>query len=835
MNRRLGKVLIGVLMVMMVWSGAVDAGGKLLGANVEVTDDGLTSLFDAEESDVATNGNVIYAVWADERDSDIVLPDAEIYLAKSTDGGATWGDNVSVSNGLDNEIGLRTPAAAVYPDDSVYVVWFNNHPREDGECPAGYEACIYMAYSEDGTDFDAWYLWASNDDMYHIVPQIAADPDSEDLLAVAVSDYVDSGAGKENVYGIVWDADVSEWRTQVINDQDGSAGTSSDWFDGSYMAVTARNGRVCMAWEDARDGDLRIYGDCTTDQGETWGADFAISPADVAASKPRLVLAGDGTLYAGYQVGEEVYVRSSKDNGTSWSTPVQATSVGDTLENYGWDMDVDENGTIVVLWGVGFSGSSDLYLSTSIGDGQTFTTIGPVEDDQGEYPAQASHYTLAVAAYGSGDDAQAVMVWNEDRNVDWEIWSARAMLDATPPSAPTNLQATPGDTVINLTWDAASDANGIHAYYVIRATQSGGPYSVLNPKPLTQTSYRDVGLDGTTYYYKVYAVDGTSNIGPASNEVSAAASVDTDLAVAGTLAYEVGEDIRLNDLPNPHNERVLTQGTQPLFAADGQRIYYFHNGAILSRAVDGSDPQTYYSDGDLYPGFDIARDDTGYFAWIEEANYSQFNPYAYWSTYEPHYGTAGNTQFVDAYEFASNPTISAERRWVAYTSLGYHAPYQLTDYGPVSLGIGDVRAGERVALYSDAHYWDPVFAPAGETLAFAASFSGQYEIWKATVGLGGALTHLTQLTRGAPGEWSLAPAWSSDGNWLVFARGAPGGEADPEAPALQNPQLYVVQSDGSSLRALRITGEAPTWHGTGSAPPVTYDHFVHLPLVMREH
>ncbi len=819
------SLVLGLVVLMSLSSVLVAlAGGKLLGSNVKVTDAGLNELVDATHPDVAANGNTIYAVWEDYRD---VWDEAEIYLAKSTDGGATWGANVSVSEGYENEIGLESPAVAVYPDDWVYVVWFNPYPTPGGEC-GGYETCVYMASSSDGADFGQWALWGSGDDWYDIAPQIAIDPAGGDI-AVAVSDYVGTGTGEEDVYGLIWDYDAQTWRAGVANDVTGSATSSVGAFSGARMAVASENDVTYLAWEDARDGAMRIYGDWTTDHGQNWGTDFAISPAGVEASRPRLALAPDGSLYAAYEADGHVHVRRSTDQGQSWSTPVQVTSVPEGNELGRWDLAVDGNGSVAVVWAEGYwgsLGSSQLLLSTSIDGGQSFTYLRV--DDGGDIYSQ---YSPAIAAYGSGDDARAVMVWGDDRNVHEEIWSACAEVDATPPTAPSNPQATPGDTVVDLSWGPSSDANGIEGYYVIRAPSSGGPYSVLNPLPLTTTSYRDVGLDGSTYYYKVFAVDGTGNVGPASNEVSAAATVGSDLPLNGTLAYESGADVRLNDLPGLGSDRALAQGSRPLFAGDGQRVYYYDNHAILSRALDGSGLQTYYSHADLMGGFDIARDDDGYFTWIEEEAYSQINPYATWTVFEPHYGTGAATEYVDTYEFADSPTLSSGQAWLAYTSLGHHAPHQgVYEYERVALCLADLGSDTRLATHVAADYQDPAFAPNGSTLAFAADFSGQYEIWKATVAADGSLAGVTQLTRSAGGQWSLAPAWSSDGNWLVFARGAPAPGTDLQDPELTNPQLYVVRADGSSLRALNVSGAEPAWHGGGAAGA---SHRVYLPLVVR--
>jgi len=825
-HRRAGRCLVVGFCLMVLLTSSAHAGGKLLGANVEVTDGGLGTFGEAQHADIAATGNsAVYAVWEDNRDAPSDPVFQAIYLAKSTDGGATWGTNVHLSNPNWEGQGLADPAVVVGPEGNVYAVWYLGNCYASWSDPnvcggADRENDVHIVRSTDGgVTFQQGWLWDGNDDgvFNSIAPALAVDADDGSVYAL-LHNYVTSGY---NIYLMGSANQGDDWWQVQINDQAQSGRDPGT--EGPKMRVTARNGTVCAAWEDKR-GSNAIYGACSTDGGHIFGANFAVSGSD--ATYPRLAFAPDGSLYAAYQVGGAVYLRRSTNNGASWGSPVQVSEVpaGDELGR--WDLAVDGNGTVALLWAEGAwgtLGSSDLVLSTSIDNGQTFSHL-QVEDADDIY----SQYSPALAAYGSGDYARAVMVWTDDRNTQNQIWAARAELDATPPAAPANLQATPGDTVVDLTWTASTDRNGISGYYVIRATTSGGPYSRLNPLPIGSTAYRDVGLDGATYYYKVYAVDGTGNAGPASNEVSAAATVGSDLPLQGTIAFESGADVRLRDLPALGNDRVVSQGWAPIFGPNGQRVYYrtgqVVNGSIVSRKMDGSDLQTYFSDDKLYGAFDIAADDSRYFAWIREEEYTQYTPYEIWDTYEPHYGMSGSSQYVDAHEFAESPTISAGRKWLAYTTLGYHAPdTPAHQYDHAALCIAELNGNTRLALYQDTNYQDPAFAPSGDWLAFAADWSGQYEIWKAQVGADGSLANLTQLTRGASGLWSRAPAWSSDGNWLIFHR-------DTDAGAGQSLQLYVVRADGASLRALGVAGEEPAWYGGG---PAGANYRAYLPLLQR--
>ena len=84
------------------------------------------------------------------------------------------------------------------------------------------------------------------------------------------------------------------------------------------------------------------------------------------------------------------------------------------------------------------------------------------------------------------------------------------------PSAPANLQAVAGDGQVALTWNAATFAT---SYNVKRSLTSGGGY-VTNASPTT-TNYTDpAATNGTTYYYRVSAVN-SGGEGPDSLQVSA--------------------------------------------------------------------------------------------------------------------------------------------------------------------------------------------------------------------------------------------------------------------------------------------------------------------------
>ena len=94
--------------------------------------------------------------------------------------------------------------------------------------------------------------------------------------------------------------------------------------------------------------------------------------------------------------------------------------------------------------------------------------------------------------------------------------------DTTPPTAPTGLSATAASSVqINLSWTAATDNVGVTGYRVERC-QGAGCSNFAQIATPTGTTFSNSGLNaGTSYSYRVRAVDAAGNLGGYSNVASA--------------------------------------------------------------------------------------------------------------------------------------------------------------------------------------------------------------------------------------------------------------------------------------------------------------------------
>ena len=112
---------------------------------------------------------------------------------------------------------------------------------------------------------------------------------------------------------------------------------------------------------------------------------------------------------------------------------------------------------------------------------------------------------------------QVLTVWQDSANFNINYLTFSLNGSSAPP-APTGLTATSGNATVSLTWSPSSGATSYNAY---RGTTAGGDSSTAIATGLTGTSYTNTGLtNGTTYYYKVAAVNSTGTSGQ-SNEASA--------------------------------------------------------------------------------------------------------------------------------------------------------------------------------------------------------------------------------------------------------------------------------------------------------------------------
>ena len=124
-TQRAAYALFVFCLLLLLPTNGVYAGSKLLGPLVPITDAQLGEFGQSDLPAVAVQGDTVYAVWRDSRDYQPSLTGGyAIYLAKSTDGGQSWGANVLVSDPDWDAGQTDKPTVAIGPDGTVYVMWY---------------------------------------------------------------------------------------------------------------------------------------------------------------------------------------------------------------------------------------------------------------------------------------------------------------------------------------------------------------------------------------------------------------------------------------------------------------------------------------------------------------------------------------------------------------------------------------------------------------------------------------------------------------------------------------------------------------------------------------
>ncbi|HYM40391.1 MAG TPA: kelch repeat-containing protein [Thermoplasmata archaeon] len=229
--------------------------------------------------------------------------------------------------------------------------------------------------------------------------------------------------------------------------------------------------------------------------------------------------------------------------------------------------------------------SYTVFRGTTSGGETLLTTVGNVltyTDTTGTVGTLYYYEVAAVTTAGEGSRSNEA--------------SAAPLPLATPPSAPQNPSATPGDAQVVLTWQAPSSNGGapITNYTVYRGTTSGG--ELLLKLLGNVLAYTDTGLtNGQTYYYEIRA-NNSAGQGPASAEVSTTPETTPSapqslVATAGVQAVTLTWQAPVSDGGAAVSRYVIYRGT----ASGAETLLASTRGTALSYADSGlTSGTTYY-------------------------------------------------------------------------------------------------------------------------------------------------------------------------------------------------------------------------------------------------
>ena len=243
------------------------------------------------------------------------------------------------------------------------------------------------------------------------------------------------------------------------------------------------------------------------------------TPADVVNFLKNTVAdrgtAGFDNTYGSGLVDALAAVQSALADATPPTAPsnLTATAISTSQINLSWTASTDNVGVTGYLvercLGAGCTNFVQIFSSPFL---TTFSDTGLSASTSFSYRVRATDAASNLSGYSNVASA-----------------TTQTAADSTPPTAPSNLTATPiSTTQLNLSWTASTDNVGVTGYLVERC-QGVGCSNFAQIATPAGTTYNDTGLTAaTSYSYRVRATDAAPNLSGYSNVVSATTLVAAD-------------------------------------------------------------------------------------------------------------------------------------------------------------------------------------------------------------------------------------------------------------------------------------------------------------------
>ncbi len=465
-----------------------DAGGPF-----DLVDDALftSEAIDTDVANGTTYHYVVRAVDANDNESDesneanatpssgvdVTAPEMPVGLIATSRGGAIfldWNDNLE--GDLAGYIVSRSEVAG-----GPYAVLADDVTISEFEDDAVAAQTRY------------YYIVAAYDDADN-----ASDPTPEvsSIVTIGIDDEIEKEA-EDFPHKLLFDVDGllpteegadDGWTMEAFNIGEGAAPPSVDVVDGHLAFETVLAGQWSL-----------------TNNGGAWTAEIDPTVSYTFEVAIRVTAASGGVPGAVMWLAngqERLVLVIGTDSVSTWS---------------GTQLHEGDNSTEFVSFRIAYDAASGLYFVWR--DGALIGT---------EIPADAADGRTALFLLDCCSTVQAA------GEVDYVCWDASGAYwppvdegDVTAPDAPTGLAAVAEESRVTLSWEENSEPD-LGSYQVGRSEDSGGPYEII--AETGATSYDDEAVvNGTTYFYVVYAVDVNRNVSDPSDEVEATPEEGVDL------------------------------------------------------------------------------------------------------------------------------------------------------------------------------------------------------------------------------------------------------------------------------------------------------------------
>lgn len=154
-------------------------------------------------------------------------------------------------------------------------------------------------------------------------------------------------------------------------------------------------------------------------------------------------------------------------------------------------------------------------------------------------------------------------------------------------------------------------------------------------------------------------------------------------------------------------------------------------------------------------------------------------------------------------QLTHDKTVVRDPAWHAPSGMVYYVSYLK---GNPDIVLHNLRSGQRSAIANfGGTNSGPAVSPDGSRLAMILTRDGNQELYTA-LGQGGGFQRLTRTS-----QLEVSPCWAPTGDRICFSSEQAGGR----------PLLYTINSDGSGMQSLKISGAnhatEPSWSPDGKS------------------
>ncbi len=192
-----------------------------------------------------------------------------------------------------------------------------------------------------------------------------------------------------------------------------------------FSALAVSGTVVHVVWQDDRDGNYEIYYKRSTDGGLSWWTDTRLTNYSAASNAPTIAVSNDNVhvVWVDERDGNpEIYYKRSTDGGISWGADTRLTN-NSFLSTYASVAVYGSSaeGGVYVIWQDERDLNWEIYYKRSTNGGTSWGADTRLTNNAGSslYPS--------IALSGSFAEGGVHVVWQDDRNGNVEIYYKRSL------------------------------------------------------------------------------------------------------------------------------------------------------------------------------------------------------------------------------------------------------------------------------------------------------------------------------------------------------------------------------------------------------------------------